>query len=466
MPSVTSLQSLSILVTDNDQRMRESLRDLLEAYGMQCSVAENGQQVLELINHSHYDLVLLDLNLTRVNSLQLLHKVHDEHPDTDFIVLSADAGFSKDRSISQLGVLEILAKPFDPRILLELIKNISENKHQRSEKSDKCNQLDTLSDVEKTLQELEAIIHKEELHLTNDIINNSPVVVFVWNNSANWPVQFVSENVVNLLGYTANEFITGKVNYNNIIHPDDIERVNSERANNRGSMQFLHKPYRLITKSGMVKWVDDSSTCVCNEHGDVTYYQGVLVDVTQRELSRQKMLKNQRSLQRLAHHDPLTGLPNRILLLDRLKQSIKKIKRIKKCTALLYIDLDKFKEINDSLGHNAGDKVLKSVAKRLLDSVRAMDTVARIGGDEFIIIMESVSSIEDVKKVAEKLNHSLQQSVNINTHELFVTSSIGISLSPDDSEDPEELIKKADAAMYRSKQQGRNTYHFYNTAEQ
>ena len=466
MPSVTSLQSLSILVTDNDQRMRESLRDLLEAYGMQCSVAENAQQVLELFNHRHYDLVLLELNLTRENSLQLLRKVHKEHPDTDFIVLSADAGFAKDRSISRLGVLEILAKPFDPRILLELIKNISENKHQRSEKSDQCSHLDTLSDVEKTLRELEAIIHKEELHLTNDIINNSPVVVFVWNNSTNWPVQFVSENVINLLGYGANEFITGKVNYNNIIHPDDIERVYSERANNRGSMQFLHKPYRLITKSGMVKWVDDSSTCVCNEHGDIVYYQGVLVDVTQRELSRQKMLKNQRSLQRLAHHDPLTGLPNRILLLDRLKQSIKKIKRIKKYTALLYIDLDKFKEINDSLGHNAGDKVLKSVAKRLLDSVRAVDTVARIGGDEFIVIMESVSDIEDVKKVAEKLNHSLQQSVNINTHELFVTSSIGISLSPDDSEDPEELIKKADAAMYRSKQQGRNTYHFYHSEEQ
>ncbi len=230
-------------------------------------------------------------------------------------------------------------------------------------------------------------------------------------------------------------------------------------------MQFLHKPYRLITKSGMVKWVDDSSTCVFNEHGNIAYYQGVLVDVTQRELSRQKMLKNQRSLQRLAHHEPLTGLPNRILLLDRLKQSIKKIKQIKKCTALLYIDLDKFKEINDSLGHNAGDKVLKSVAKCLLDSVWAMDTVVRIGGDEFII-MESVSSIEDVKKVAEKLNHSLQQSVNINTHELFITSSIGISLLPDDSEDPEELIKKSDAAMYRSKQQGRNTYHFYQNTEQ
>ncbi len=465
MPSVTLLQSLSILITDNDQRMRESLRDLLEAYGMQCSVAETTQQALELINHSHYDLVLLDLNLTRVNSLQLLRKVHNEHPDTDFIVLSADASFSEVRSVSQFGVLEILAKPFDPRILLELIKKISENKNQCSEKSDKCSQLDTLSDVEKTLQELEAIIHKEELHLTNDIINNSPVVVFVWNNSANWPVQFVSENVVNLLGYTANEFITGKVNYNNIIHPDDIEQVNSERVSNRGSMQFLHKPYRLITKSGMVKWVDDSSTCVFNEHGDVAYYQGVLVDVTQRELSRQKMLKNQRSLQRLAHHDPLTGLPNRILLLDRLKQSIKKIKRIKKCTALLFIDLDKFKEINDSLGHNAGDKVLKSVAKRLLESVRAMDTVARVGGDEFIVIMESVTDIEDVKKVAEKLNYSLQQSVNINTHELFVTSSIGISLSPDDSEDPEELIKKADAAMYCSKRKGRNTYHFYQKTE-
>ncbi len=467
MSPVVQAQSLSILVTDNDLRMRESLRDLLEAYDLSCVVAKNEQQVLDLMNHKHFDLVLLDLNGSEANSLQVLDIIKLEHPDTDFIVFSSNASFSSEQIVEQLGVSGVLVKPFDPKILISLIKSISESRilNRLKVENSSFNTLNTLSDVEKTLQELEDIIQTEELHLTNDIINASPVVAFVWNNSANWPVQFVSENVVNLLGYPANEFITGKVNYNSIIHPDDIEQVNRDMISNKQSLQFTHKPYRFITRNGMVKWVEDTSTVVRNEQGDITHYQGILIDVTKRELARQKMLKNQLSLEHIAHHDPLTGLPNRILLLDRLKQSIKKIKRIKKHTALLYIDLDKFKEINDSLGHIAGDEVLKSVAKRLLSSVRAIDTVARIGGDEFIVIMESVSDINDVKKVVEKLNHSLQQSVHFNMHELFVTSSIGISLSPDDSEDPEELIKKADIAMYRSKQEGRNTYHFYQTSE-
>jgi len=461
MSPAANEHSMSILVTDDDLRMRESLRDLLDAYGMQCSMAEDGQQALDLMNHRHYDLVLLDLQMPKLDGLQVMSKMHDQHPDTDFIVLSGEASFENARTALRMGARDFLNKPFNPAELIRLIKTIAKQRRTIQKESGETLEITSLSDVEKTLMELEDIIQNEELSLTNEVINSSPVVVFVWKNSGNWPVQFVSENVVNLLGYTATEFITGKVLYNNIIHPDDVDRVNSEVVRDDITMQYTHQPYRVITKSGMVKWVDDSTSIVRSEQGDITHFQGVLIDVTERELARQKMLKNQLSLQHIAHHDPLTGLPNRLLLLDRLKQSLKKIKRVKKHMALLYIDLDKFKEINDSLGHNAGDEVLKSVAKRLLASVRAVDTVARIGGDEFIVIMESVTGIEDVKKVAEKLNHSLQQSVHWDMQELFVTSSIGISLSPDDSEDPEELMKKADIAMYQSKERGRNTYQFY-----
>lgn len=463
MSPATHEHSMSILVTDDDLRMRESLKDLLNAYGMTCSMAENGQQALDLMSHRHFDLVLLDLQMPKIDGLQVMRKMHDEHPDTEFIVLSGEASFENARTALRMGAHDFLNKPFNPAELIRLIKNISQTRRAEQGDLDKKISIHSLNDVEKTLMELEDIIQSEELTLTNEIINSSPVVAFVWKNSGNWPVQFVSENVVNLLGYTATEFITGKVNYNNIIHPEDVDRVNSEIIRDNKTLQFTHEPYRVVTRSGMIKWVDDSASIVRNEEGEITHYQGILIDVTEREIARQKMLKNQLSLQHIAHHDPLTGLPNRLLLLDRLKQSLKKIKRAKKHMALLYIDLDKFKEINDRLGHNAGDEVLKSVAKRLLSSVRAVDTVARIGGDEFIVLMESVSGTEDVKKVAEKLNHSLQQSVHWDMHELFVTSSIGISLSPDDTEDPEELMKKADIAMYQSKKRGRNTYQFYQT---
>lgn len=460
MSSAALEQPLSILISDNDLRMRESLRDLLDAYGMPCNLAEDGQQALALMNQMHFDLVLLDFPEQQVNSLKIMRTMHDKHPDTEFIILSAGDASANTQTALRWGARDFLNKPFDPAGLIRLINSISKNKSIQQQKAETA----SYSEVEKTLLELEDIIQTEDLNLTNDIINSSPIVTFIWKSSGIWPVQFISENVVNLLGYTANEFISGKVRYKNIIHPDDIDRVNNEKLNNKTSQRLTHKPYRVMTKSGMVKWLDDCAAIVRNETGNITHYKGILIDVTKQELARQKMLEEQQSLEYIAYHDTLTGLPNRFLLMDRLKQSIKKIQRSKKQMALLYIDLDKFKEINDNLGHHAGDEVLKSAAERLLACVRAVDTVARIGGDEFIVILETVTSINDVKKIANKLNHSLQQSVVWNMHEMFVTSSIGISLSPDDSEDPDELLKKADIAMYQSKKKGRNTYQFYQPA--
>ncbi len=462
MSSASLEYPLSILISDNDLRMRESLRDLLDAYGMPCNLVEDGQHALEMMNQMHFDLVLLDIPELQANSLQIMRTMHNKHPDTELVILSAEDSRVSTQTALRWGARDLLNKPFDPAVLIRLINTISENKTSQQKNSQLC----TYTEVEKTLLELEDIIQTEELNLTSDIINSSPVITFIWKSSGLWPVQFISDNIINLCGYSAGEFISGKVLYNQIIHPDDIERVNNEKQNNKLVQQLVHKPYRIITKSGIVKWVHDCASIVRNKSGDITHYKGILIDVTKQELAQQKLLKEQESLEYIAYHDPLTGLPNRSLLLDRLKQSIQKTRRNKKHMALLYIDLDKFKEINDSLGHHAGDEVLKSTARRLLACVRAVDTVARIGGDEFIVILEAINGIEDVKKVARKLNHSLKKSVTWNLHEMFITSSIGISLSPDDSDNPEELMKKADIAMYQSKKKGRNTYQFYQLPEE
>ncbi len=461
MPSSIQEHNLSILVADDDRRMRESLRDLLNVYGMQCSLVEDGQQALDLMDKQNIDLVLLDIQMPKRDGMQVLKHIHKQFPETDVIILSGEASFENARSALRMGALDFLNKPYNPAELLSLINSLSD-KRNRDDKGYNKN-ISSISDVEKTLVELEEIIEKEDKALTHTIVNASPAVAFLWKNEINWPVQFVSENVTKLFGYSANEFITGKVRYKSIIHPDDVERFSDEVPHDEQTIKFKHKPYRVITKSGVVKWIDDSSSIVRDEKKDITHFQGILIDVTEREMSRQKMLKNQVSLEHIAHHDALTGLPNRLLLWDRLKQSIKKIKRVKKQLALLYIDLDKFKEINDSLGHNAGDEVLKIIARRLLDNVRLVDTVARIGGDEFVVLIDSVAGMEDVKIIAEKLNYSLQQPVYWKMHELFVTSSIGISLSSNSTEDPDEIIKKADIAMYQSKKIGRNTYQFYHS---
>ncbi|MCK5648910.1 MAG: diguanylate cyclase [Gammaproteobacteria bacterium] len=452
---------VSILIVDDDLRMRESLRDLLAFYDLHSTLAENGQQALEFLNNNAFDLVLLDIEMPEKNGFQVMSEIDHHYSATDIIVLSGKASFENARQAFSLGAKDFLNKPYDPSELMELIHKILKKRRLKAQKLSKNLEDSELSGVEKTLVELESIIHNEDLTFANEIINSSPAVAFLWKNIPHWPVQFVSENVLDLLGYTANEFISQKVIYKDIIHPDDVERVIKEVVQDQKNIKLKHKLYRIITKFGVIKWVEDSSSMVRDEQGNITHYQGIIFDVTERELARQKMLQNQMSLEHVAYHDALTGLPNRLLLLDRMRQSIKKAQRANKYLSVLYIDLDKFKPINDTLGHAAGDDVLKVIARRLSKNVRAVDTVARIGGDEFIVLMESVANVQDVRAMAQKLNQSLNRSIHWERHELFITSSIGISLSPDDGDNAEELMKKADIAMYQSKVNGGNSYQIY-----
>lgn len=184
-------------------------------------------------------------------------------------------------------------------------------------------------------------------------------------------------------------------------------------------------------------------------------------DVSEYFKIMQELRDKENRLAHLAHHDPLTGLANRLLFVDRLEQAIHKAKRHDEKLGLFFIDLDRFKSINDSLGHMVGDLLLQDFAKRLQSTIREMDTIARLGGDEFTIILDDIHSAQDAALVAEKILNTLKEPFEANEHQFYVTSSIGISLYPDDGMDAETLIRNADAAMYRSKDEGRNTYYFY-----
>ena len=173
------------------------------------------------------------------------------------------------------------------------------------------------------------------------------------------------------------------------------------------------------------------------------------------QISAEKKIKHQ------AHFDSLTGLPNRFLALDRLSQMIKDSKRSNEKIAVLFIDLDHFKKINDTLGHASGDKLLVEAALRINDSVRAGDTVGRLGGDEFIVIIGGITNAKEVMAVAENLIRRVSEVFVIDGKELLITGSIGISIFPDDSRDKNELVSKADSAMYHSKDSGRNTYSYF-----
>lgn len=177
------------------------------------------------------------------------------------------------------------------------------------------------------------------------------------------------------------------------------------------------------------------------------------------EMERRKKVEERLAYR--ADHDELTELPNRRLLLDRLDQSIRHARRNDQNVAVLFIDLDHFKEINDSLGHLVGDYVLIHVARLIETQFRNVDTIARLGGDEFCLIIDSLEDIQKVSVVAEKLVEMLQHPICIDKHELYVTCSIGISIFPSDGDTPETLLRNADAAMYKAKNEGRNSYRFY-----
>lgn len=193
---------------------------------------------------------------------------------------------------------------------------------------------------------------------------------------------------------------------------------------------------------------------VYDENHQISHYVAIVTDIT-------ALKETETRLEHLAHHDVLTGLPNRLHFMANLEQALKRARRRKRRLALLLLDLDRFKQINDTMGHATGDTLLKIVAERLQDTVRHEDTVARLGGDEFTVILEDISHFEDAGFIAKKILSAIAEPTQIEGREVITRTSIGISIFPDDSEDIEELTREADAAMYRAKEGGGNTYEFY-----
>lgn len=193
---------------------------------------------------------------------------------------------------------------------------------------------------------------------------------------------------------------------------------------------------------------------VRNDRGEVTHHVGVFTDIS-------SIKQSEAELEYLAHHDPLTRLPNRLLLNAHLGHALKRAQRDRKLVAVFFLDLDRFKNINDSMGHAQGDRLLMAVASCLTESFRKEDTISRLGGDEFVIVAEDIKTAREAAWMAGNILKLFSRPFVLDSREMFINASIGISLYPDDGEDVDTLIKNADAAMYRAKEQGRNNYQFY-----
>ena len=261
-----------------------------------------------------------------------------------------------------------------------------------------------------------------------------------------------------LFGYTADE-TAGK--HISIVYSKERRRVYQKGVGILMQKGEYRADIQLVKRSRAVIYANVSLSLLKDEKGRSVGIIGYAQDITERKRAEEKLLEQKNTLDYQAHHDVLTALPNRILFNERLEQGIEKARQNKTDLALLFIDLDHFKQINDSLGHEIGDRVLKIVARRLKARIRKNDTLSRLGGDEFTIIMQEPASAQSSSKLAGKILEALSEPIRIDAHTLYVSSSIGISLYPQDGEDAHNLIKYADTAMYKAKDEGRNNYQFY-----
>ena len=278
----------------------------------------------------------------------------------------------------------------------------------------------------------------------------------VWDWNLETDQVFRSTRWKEIYGYEDNEIETTATAGRTLMHPEDLQRaVNETKSYLAGESKVYVSEFRLRCKDGSWKWTLSRGMVVgWTADGKPLRMIGTHTDITARKESEAQVVK-------LAHYDPITGLPNRILFIDRLRQDIKQAHRTEQTITLMYLDLDRFKEVNDTLGHDVGDQLLKETAQRLVGCVREMDTVARLGGDEFIVILGNLENQSITERIAQDILDKMAEPFNLGNELVYISTSIGISIYPEDGSEVDVLLKNADQAMYVAKQDGRNRYHYF-----
>ncbi len=441
-----SINEQKILVVDDDPVVLKSLQDLLAIRGFNPDAAIGGQEAICQLDRNDYDLVLLDLHMPYVTGHDVMAHIRAKQINTSVIIVSGETSFEAAKDACSQGAYDFLRKPYATDELIITVNNALKEKHL-----EKQNVLMTkqLSDSER--------LHRY-------IVNTSPDIIYILDQDGHFT--FINERIESLLGFSKEE-IVGK-HYSFLVHRDDMEQAkyvfNERRIGTRaaknielrlkckdedGTRHFNNRTLPIeLSAMGMYVAKDESKN-------NYTGTYGVARDVTERKLAEETITFQ-------AHHDLLTKLPNRALLRDRLSLAISQAERDAENIAVMFLDLDRFKNINDSLGHMIGDELLQQVSTRLKDCIRAGDTLARFGGDEFTLMLPKlINARKDASTLAEKITGTLKQPFIIDGHELYVSASIGIALFPQDGTHMDSLIKHADVAMYHVKGQGKNGYQFY-----
>ncbi len=436
-----------ILVVDDEPRLLDTLAKLLRSRGYEVTEAHGGKRACALIDAQRFDLALLDLRMPEVDGFDVMAHLTNVQPECGAIVVSGESSFSAVSRALRRGALDYIRKPFDPDELLATVASVTS----------KQSLLKAHEHVQLRLEKSEAL-HRY-------IVNSSPDIVFMLDDNGHFC--FVNSKVESLLGYQPGELCDR--HFRHILDDRDIARgmyalngpnISADnprtlevRLKTRGSRRATRHFEITAFPIDPQTWPHSDATRGGGSGKSARYY-GTARDVTERK-EAEAFINFQ------AYHDLLTRLPNRALFKDRLELAITQARRNGQKLAVMFLDLDRFKVVNDTLGHAMGDRLLQAVTHRLEDCLRKGDTLSRFGGDEFTLLLPSIHTHEDARLIAKKLIKALRAPFQLGEHEVFVGVSIGIAIFPDAGESMDQLIQNSDIAMYHVKAKGKDGYRFF-----
>jgi diguanylate cyclase (GGDEF)-like protein/PAS domain S-box-containing protein len=441
-------RSQRLLIVDDEQLLRACIRHQLAECNLEIVECENGCDAIAALETRDFDLILLDIGLPDISGLEVMDWIIENKIHTSVIYISANSNINSAILALRKGAVDFIRKPDE----LEEIPYKVGNALYRQR-------------LERNSALMRARIEQSE-HLHRFLVENSPDLIYTLDDTACFT--FVNERFESLLGYTKNELIGCR--FSTIVHDDDIEKaryafaerrrdgrasVNLElrikRKNNGGYCHFENNFIVSMLRAADA-YENEGVETVREKHYLGTY--GVAHNITERKIAEETIAYQ-------AFHDQLTSLPNQRLFKDRLEMAIIHTKRYGHMVGVMFIDLDRFKVVNDTYGHATGDELLKSVAFRLRHCMRAGDTLARKGGDEFTALLPDMTQAEDATMIAEKILNELEAPFTVAEQELYITASIGIAVLPRDGESVDSLLKNADIAMYKVKACGKNGYKYF-----
>lgn len=447
--AIPGQSSSSVLIVDDEPLVRSGLRQIFSEPSIDVHVASNGVEALAILKKGTIDVALIDINLPDISGLELLEWVSKSDINTSVILISGDDSIDSAIEALRNGAVDFVRKPHNIEDIRNKVRNTLERRRLQ-----KNNALMTAR-----------LERSERLH--RFLVENSPDIIYTLDKTGCFT--FINKRVETLLGYSREELIGAP--YFTIVHEEDLDKAiyafNERRSDHRATTNLevrlkckKDNKYRIfenqhivtmLSAVGIYEKAPDGTIAAANRYLG-TY--GVARDITERKAAEETI-----SFQAL--HDQLTHLPNRTLFRDRLDHAITQAKRNGGILAVIYLDLDRFKLVNDTHGHSEGDELLKNVASRLRQSIRAGDTLARQGGDEFTILLPDLSLPEHAVSIADKIMEGLKTPFFVVGNEFRATASMGIALYPRDGETADTLIRNADIAMYKAKERGKNGYCFF-----